>query len=491
MANADVEIRLRLNNQASTGLKKAEQDAQKGAQKTATATERASAKAAAAAERGAAQQRNAYQRMAKEREQLGIRAESVIRQEIQKTTSAYQRLKATGSMSWREQSRAAEQMRQKVTQLTNEMGRMTKAQKAMGALKIGAGLAAGVGAAAYTIKDPAQRAIDYDYRLAQMSNTAFSERDKEGKKIGMRELETAINNAVKQGGGTRESAANALDKLIASGAVSSGEAMKMLPQIVKSATASGAETEDLVQIGIRAMQNFGVTAEELPNILNMALAGGQAGGFEIKDMARWLPRQMAAASRSGLSGRADFASIVALNQAAAITAGNEDEAGNNVANILSKINSEDTARRVKEEIKVDLPKYLAFMRDKGVNSIDAFANLIQENVSRDPRYKKLQAQLANEKDDDQRKETLKSMSAIAQGSAIGKIVHDQQAMMALIAMINNQGYMQDVKRQVLANDVSAGGAVDKNFEFLQETTAYKTRMRAESSEMEKKRLLTM
>jgi hypothetical protein len=489
MNNADVAIRLRLDNQASKSLKKAEQDALKGAQKPATATERAAARAAVAAERGAARQRNAYQRLAQAREQLGMRSESVIRREIQETTRAYQRLTARGVMSWREQSRAAEQMRQKVTQLTNEMGRLTKAQKAMGALKVGASVAAGVGAAAYALKDPAQRAIDYDYKLANMANTAFSERDKEGKKIGMKELEAAINKAVLQGGGTRAGAADALDKLIASGVVSSGEAIKMLPQIVKSATAANADAQELVGIGIRAMQSFDIAADDLPNILNMAIAGGQAGGFELKDMARWLPQQMAAASRSGLSGRADFAALVALNQAAVITAGNEDEAGNNVANILNKINSADTALDVKKNLKLDLPKYLAFQRERGVNSIDAFAGLITKSVEKDPQYKKLQAKLAESKNDDERKTTLKSMSAIAQGSAIGKIIQDQQAMMALIAMVNNQGYMQDVRRQVLANDVSAGGAIDKNFEFLSETTGFQTRMRAETSEMGKKEVL--
>ena len=81
--------------------------------------------------------------------------------------------------------------------------------------------------------------------------------------------------------------------------------------------------------------------------MNMAMSAGQAGGFELKDMAKWLPQQMAAASMSGMSGRAGFAKLAALNQAAMITAGNKEEAGNNVVNLLGKINSNDTAADAK------------------------------------------------------------------------------------------------------------------------------------------------
>ncbi|MDR1350735.1 MAG: hypothetical protein LBJ59_08195, partial [Zoogloeaceae bacterium] len=98
----------------------------------------------------------------------------------------------------------------------------------------------------------------------------------------------------------------------------------------------------------------------------------------------------------------------------------------------------------------------------------------------------LQTKLAGAKDDDEKRATLESMAAIAQGSGIGKIIQDQQAMMALIAMLNNQGYMQDVRRQVLENDVASGGAADSNFALMQETTGYKLRMAGEMKDMAQK-----
>jgi hypothetical protein len=487
--NIEVGIALTLSNRASGALRQAEQEAVKGANKAGSATQQAANKAAQAATRGAAMQQNSYQRLAQARERLGVRSEHIIQREIDRTRAAYNRLAQSGSMTWREQARAADQMRQRVTALTNEMGKLTGKQRAMGALKFGAAAASGVAAAGYVLKDPIQKAIDFDYRLAGMANTAFAERDTAGRKVGMKTLEDAVNNAVKEGGGTREGAAEALDAMIASGAVSSSDAIKMLPQLMKASTASGADAGELANIGIRAMQSFGVSAEELPNVLNMAIAAGQAGGFELRDMARWLPQQMAAAKMSGLSGRNDLSAMLALNQAAAITAGTKDEAGNNVANLLRKINSQDTAAKVKKVMGINLSQYLQDSRAKGVNSIDAFGALLSKSVEKDPRYKKLQAELAGAKDDDERRKTLESMSSIAQGSGIGKIIQDQQAIMALIAMMNNQGYMQDVRRQVLANDVASGGAIDANFALMQDTTGFKMRQAMEQKDRAQKEAL--
>jgi hypothetical protein len=485
-SNIDVGITLQFSNNAAPGLKRAEQEATKGAQKAATATQAAANRAAHAAERGAAMQRNSYQRLSQARERLGLRSEHTIQREIQRTQAAYNRLARDGSRSFAEQARAAEATRARITQLTNEMGKLTARQKALSALKFGAALGAGAAAAAYTLKDPAQKAIDFDYRLANMANTAFAERGTAGRKLGMKELEEAVNNAVRQGGGTRESAAGALDALIASGAVSSGAAIRMLPQLTRAATAANTDVGDLANIGIRGMQSFGIKEDELLNIINMAIAGGQAGGFELSDMARWLPQQMAAAKMSGMSGRADFAAMVALNQAAAITAGTKDEAGNNVVNLLSKINSRDTAADVKSVMGIDLAKYLQGQRERGVNSIDAFGALMMQNVEKDKNYQALQGRLAAAGNDDERRATLESMASIAQGSGIGKIIQDKQAMMALMAMMNNQGYMQDVRQQVLENDVAAGGAIDKNAALIEETTGYKIRQAMEEKDMAQK-----
>lgn len=485
----DVEVRLKLRDAATPGLKAASREAQQEAKKSADATAKAAAAAAAAAERGATQQRNSFQRMAQARETLGIRSEHAIQREITRTQAAYQRLRDTGTLSFRQQMQAADAMRKKVSDLTNEMGRLTSAQKVAAGIKFTAGAAAGVAAAAYTLKAPTQNAMSYDERLAHMANTAYAERDTAGRKVGMKELEAAVNKAVgKGGGGTREQAAETLDTLIASGAVSKNDAVSMLPQLMRYSTASGADANMLAQIGIRGMQTFKIDAKDLPNVLNMAMAAGQEGGFELRDMAKWLPQQMAAATMSGMSGRSGFAKLAALNQAAAITAGTKDEAGNNVVNLLAKINGSDTAQDAKK-LGINLPKYLQAQRSKGVDSVDAFAALIDSTVSKRSDYQALQKQLKSAKTDDEKRETLESMSMVAQGAGIGKVIQDRQALMALLGMMNNREYMQNVLKTVRENDVSSGGAGDKNYDLIADTSAFKLRQAQQQKDIGQKAAL--
>ncbi len=470
-AAVDVAVRLALQDGATPGIDKAAARAQQALGKTATAVERSNA-----------QQRTSCERTSQARELLGVRSEQRVQREIQQTEAAYERLMRIGKLSASEQARAMEATRAKVAALTNEMGKLTKAQEqaARGskALQYGGMALAGGAAAAYTLREPVQQAMSFEERLAHMSNTAFRERDVRGRKLGMGELRDAIDKAQQSGGGTREQAAQALDAMIASGAMSAKDAVTMLPSVTKAASAANADPTQLANIGIRAMQTFKIGAEDMPNVLNMALAAGQAGGFELKDMSKWLPQQMAAATMSGLSGKAGFAKLAALNQAAAITAGNKDEAGNNVVNLLAKINSSDTANDAKK-LGINLPKYLQDRRAKGVDSVDAFGELVSSTVSKRADYQALQKQLKGAKTDDEKRATLDSMTTIAQGAGIGKLIQDRQALMALLGMMNNGEYMAQVLKEVRGNDVRSGGAVDQNFELISGTGAYKNRQRQE------------
>lgn len=480
------ELQITFRDGASAGLKSFTDAAEKSAKKI-----------SAAAEQSNAQQRASLEKMSKAREVLGVRSERVIQEEIKQTQRSYAALAASGFASAEEQSRAFEKTREKITRLTNEMGKLTNEQKKAASaaadlekmhsrIRTGVALGAGVAAAGYTLSGPAKAAMSFDERLANMANTAYAERDTAGRKIGMQQLEAAINKSVgKGGGGTREQAAEALDTMIASGVVGSNDAMTMLPQLMKAASASGADANQLAQIGIRAMQTFKIKSADMPNVMNMALAAGQAGGFELKDMAKWLPQQMAAATMSGMSGREGFAKLAALNQAAAITAGTKDEAGNNVVNLLAKINSNDTAKDA-EKLGINLPKYLQEQRAKGMDSVDAFGALVDKTVANREDYKALKKRLDAAKTNDDKRATLEAMATIAQGAGIGKLVQDRQALMALLGMMNNRDYMQEVLGKVKANDVREGGSIDRNYDLVSGTGAFKMRMAEQQKDIGQK-----
>jgi len=411
------------------------------------------------------------QRMYQDRERLGIRSEQRIQRELKVTESAYQRLMRSGNLSMREQTRATEAMRSKVQQLNTEMGKLSKMQRAMNGGKLFASAAAGLAVGGMVVKPAVEKAMSYDLRLANMANTAYAGQNIGVRKSGMRYLNKAVTDASRFGIGSdvRGQAAETLDALIASGTVSTNDAATMLPTLMKASTGSNSSAVDLANIGIRGMQTFKIKPSDMPKMIDMATSAGQSGGFELKDMAKWLPQQMAAAAQSGMGGTAGFAKLVSLNQASAITAGTKDEAGNNLVNLLAKINSSDTAQDAKK-LGVNLPKYLAQQRSKGVDSVDAFVGLADQQVGKSKAWQQLQKKLASSKNDSDKRDTLESMGNIVQGSTVGKLIQDRQALMALVGIMNNRKYVSDINNKAL----KANGLSDDNYSLISDTASFKT-----------------
>lgn len=342
----------------------------------------------------------------------------------------------------------------------------------------GAALAAGGYVAGRALAKP----VDFEQRLAQMANTAFSEEGVAGRRAGMGKLRGAVDLAVRQGGGTRDGAAEALDKMLASGAIKTDDAMRMLPTLQKFATASGASTSDLSDIAIRGIQQGFFKPEQVGSALDKALVAGQMGGFELKDMARWLPQMMANAA--GMKSMGGYERILASAQASAITAGSKDQAGNNLVNLLRKLNSQDTAQDFKK-LGIDLSGTLASAREKGMLPLDAFVQLIDKQVvGKDKKFQALKARAATAQGSE-KSDTLGAMADILQTSAIGKVVQDREAMLALVAEMTQRGYIQNV----LGGMGKAGGAGDTNYAVMAGTTGAKLQQAANEKDMAASRVL--
>ncbi|ENA3448814.1 phage tail tape measure protein [Yersinia enterocolitica] len=463
---------------ASKVLKKTLQDTVKQTTDAAKASEKLGDTDSKSAEKGIKASRSLQaelKRQASARSTLGVRSEQDIQREIQQTQAAYLRLTRSGVMSANEQARAFSAMTDKVSRLKNELNganhSMTGLQRAR---MLGSGAAAVVGgitAASAVLAQPVRNQMSYDRRISMMANTAYAERGVEGRLEGKKELGGLVRNAVTTGGGTKESAADTLDAMLASGAVSMDSVKTLLPVIQKYATATGADPKDLANIAIRLKQTFDVKDEDIGKALNMAIVAGQEGSFELADMAKYLPGQLASASSAGMRGLDDFSTLLALNQTSAITAGNSDEAGNNTANLLAKLNSRDTSMalaKIKYNGKgIDLPGSLAHAKEKGINSVDAFVGIVDKVVSGDKKYQELQNQLRNTKGGE-RAQILESMAKILEGSSVGKVIADQQALKALIGYRANRDYAKDVvNKSNEQRNLNAGeSAGDINFSVM-------------------------
>ncbi|XWJ89572.1 phage tail tape measure protein [Phytobacter ursingii] len=484
------DLKLALSLIAKDNGSKALRQALTGIQQQTTANKKAEDEAARAREqsaqsgiRAARSLQQEYQRSASARSTLGIRSEREIQREIAQTQAAYNRLLRTGSLTVNEQTRAFRAMTQQVAQLRTELNGAGQSMSRMERMRNWGGnvsaIAGGIVTAGAIVAPSLRNNMTYEQRLAYMANTAFAERDISGRRAGMQSMDKLIRHTVSVGGGNKESAAETLDTLLASGAVDYQSAERLMPILQKYSSATGADSRDLAQIAIRLKQSFGITDEQIPVALSMAVKSGQLGSFELKDQAKWLPQQLAAANALGMRGLGDFGVLLGINQASAITAGTTDEAGNNVVNLLAKINSQDAANaaaRIKYNGKgIDLPGSLVAARGRGMNALEAFSAIVDKIVGNNPAYKKLEKQLSSTSDGSSRREIMESQAKLLEGSSVGQIIADRQALMALIAYRANRQYAKDVisgvnKEVSLPTNQRAG---EQNFELISGTNLYK------------------
>ncbi|WP_239375294.1 phage tail tape measure protein [Snodgrassella gandavensis] len=264
--------------------------------------------------------------------------------------------------------------------------------------------------------------------------------------------------------------------MIASGTVEVDTAKQLLPVIQRASVASGADSNEVAQIAISAMQQYHIKPEEVGLALDKAMAAGQAGQFELNDMAKWLPQAMAATANGGMNGMKDFDVLLRSLQQTRITAGSADEGGNNFVNLATKITSADAVtkfqkaeyidKKGKKHSGIDLTQSLLKRKQKGENTLDAFMNIVDEYMSSNKQYQSLQKKIATSKNDADKKQLLEQQATILSGTAVGELVSDRQALMALLAIKNNKDFGNDVMKELQ----NAKGTVDTAHEVIQDTT---------------------
>ena len=414
--------------------------------------------------------------------ELGVRSEQEIRREIEQTELAYARVAESGMASAQEQARAFDATRRKVAELREEMGALSTAQpgiarRGLGFARRGVGYAIGAGelalagaAATHVIAGPVDRAMSFDQRIALMANTAFNDEDASGRIREMQTLRDVVKKTIAKGGGTPDEVVAAMTQLLGQNAISHESAFRLMPVLQRYATATGSDTTELGDIAMRSIQNFGIREEQIPAVLDAAIKGGHMGGFHLRQMAKWLPQQMASAKNSGMSGMDGLSTLIALNEVSMTTAGTADEAGNNVLDLMQHLNSHDTAHQIKRELGATLAVRLAEARGKGQNSVEAFGGLIDQVMAKDKNYQIIKKKIASTKDDGEKRELYESMQQILAGSAIGKVIRNRQEMLAMMGYLNNRDRFNAIKNA----SAHALGTGETDAKVMESTDAFKT-----------------
>lgn len=477
--NAAYRFGVFLHGDASSLAKAAKQaeDALKKAGNT-TALTKAARDTDAAVKASGARSVAEFRRMAQARETLGIRSEHVVQREIQRTQAAYSRLARSGTLSWTEQRMAAGKMREEVTKLVNEMGKLTKMQKLTTGGKVLGAAGAGVGVSGALLAPKINQALDFDTRARHLTNTAYAGQDR---RAGYKALRSDIDAAVMRSGLGRDGVMGAAETLYGSGVFNPKEVQRLLGDVAEASVANRADPEAFASLAAAAKQTMRIQPDRMRNMFGIATYGGQQGGFEIKDMARHLPDQMGAAkSLLGMSGESGFAKLVALNQAARTTAGTADAAGINVQNLLSKMGAEDTVRDFRKH-GVDLRKEYAQGAMRGEDAVDVLGKQMELMFAKDPNLRAAREQLKKAAPGSEREAALDSVTQIAQGSTIAKVFQDRQALSALLGYMNDPNRVNTIARDAQTKGV---GAVQENISFLREGAGFKTQERRNQQELD-------
>ena len=409
--------------------------------------------------------------------ELGVRTEQEIRAEIERTQQAYRTLAEAGTLSFEEQSRAMDAMRSKVAELNEEMGVLSRTERGMHFAQRGASAVIGAGemalagvAAAHVVAGPMDRAMSYDRQIALMANTAFNDDDAAGRIHGMQQLRDVVKKTIAAGGGTPEEVTAAMTQMLGQNAVSHDTVFRLMPLLQRYATGTGSDTTELGDVAMRSIQTFGIREDQIQDVLDASIKGGHMGGFHLRQMAKWLPQQMASAKNTGMSGMDGLSTLIALNEVSMTTSGTADEAGNNVLDLLQHLNAQDTSRKIKKELGATLSVRYAESIEHGQGPLQAFAGLIDQVMAKDKNYQIIKGKIANAKGDDEKRDLYGRMEEVLAGSAIGKVIHNRQEMLAMMGYLNNQ----DRFNQIKAATLNARGIGETDAQVMQSTDSFKT-----------------
>lgn len=257
---------------------------------------------------------------------------------------------------------------------TNRLGSAANAVVARAA-GIGAGVI-GVGALASTAKAAVLNYAELERKMLRVGITA----DASNKDIA---AATGQLRALSQipGMPAMDKLVEGVDVLVQQGK-SLPEAMASIRAIGQTAAASGAEVNDIAATAGSVSSALGIMATRMQSAFDIMVAGGKAGKFELKDMARYLPSLAPAAAAVGLKGEEGLRSLIATLQVVRNMTGNTEEAASSMNNIFAKMESDETVKRF-SKFGIDLRKEMANARKEGKPLLDVFTALADKAVKGD------------------------------------------------------------------------------------------------------------
>ncbi len=363
-------------------------------------------------------------------------------------------------------AQAALRAQQAVARYTEVAGKIKNGVQ--GAAVVGGAVAAAGYVAARAIEKP----VDYDTRLRKATTTAFAGKDIEGLRAGYQELGELIKTTVRSvSGATRDETLGAYEALVGSGNFTKDESAQLLPSVMKTSVASGADSSSLVQAAEKLkMGELKLKTEEIPLALSKIMRAGQEGGFEITNSAKFIGQLVPL--MKGYKGMAGVEALVTMLQQVRATAGSNDQAANNLQNFLQKIPAQETRQEFAKQ-GIDLDKEMVNGALKGLTPVDVYmAALNKAMAKQDPEGKAAAAMRQADKSatPEQRSEQYDRIAEVYRSAAISTIIKDIQEFGGYSALAATQAYGKKTLGAVQSED---GSAVTTAYQFMTEGSGAK------------------
>lgn len=257
-----------------------------------------------------------------------------------------------------EKQRAVMEKMQRIEkQRADNMARQSAARQKMGET---AAVGAAVAVPAFLLSNKAAK-FNYDLKMigltANMSDKAISDMGK-----GIVGLSVTT-------GQSSDKIKDAMAFLVAAGQ-DANVAQANLETVGKTATATGAEIEDVAKASFTLGDALNVDPKNMEKALASLVQAGKEGNFEFKDMAAELPVLGASFQALKFTGNEAVASMGAYLQIARKGAATSSEAANNMANFLAKILSPETLKK-SEKLGGNLFGVISKAQKAGENPIEA------------------------------------------------------------------------------------------------------------------------
>ncbi|EKU67607.1 hypothetical protein BFR69_00685 [Acinetobacter pittii] len=370
--------------------------------------------------------------------------EGVLRQQSIQTKLQSQLLKQQVSSAQQLVSSAkqVEQSSKRTYQSTQQTMSLWQKGIAIGGAVVGAGFA---------LQQPIKRTVDYDRDLHYAAQT-FADRPEDWGPAKQWINKIVTGNAI-NGGVKRDDAFLAMEALIADGSYSQGSDLnknkaalaKAHFDAARAALASGGDMLDFANVGLTARKRG--LDEKL--VQAMVIQGDAEGSMRAKDLAKVINPQLGLLPKDPANNARSVAQLVALNEVAMTTAGDANDAGTNVKNLISKLSSSDTTNRLAKEYDIDLTKRTALDKGKGKTSLDTFLDITEEIISKNPEMRRVKANLAKAKNSQETQAIWESQKGVFEQSGLAGIMPDMQSLLALVAATNNRKLMDQITQNAM------------------------------------------